>query len=206
MASTLKLKKPTGPGTPARAAPRPPVRGAGSGAKKARPTLAQAQAERAEREAHFRRDERAPAPPRPRPAETPPPRRARPLIEPAQRSTAFDRRPPERPAEHPPARQPTRPPARRPAAAPHGRDEANGDSNPDHAPGSMRLSKRMSELGLASRREADEWIAKGWVRVDGRIVAELGSRVLPEQRITVDAKASNQQAQRVTVLLNKPVG
>jgi len=70
----------------------------------------------------------------------------------------------------------------------------------------MRLSKRMSELGLASRREADEWIAKGWVRVDGRIVAELGSRVLPEQRITVDAKATNQQAQRVTVLLNKPVG
>ena len=70
----------------------------------------------------------------------------------------------------------------------------------------MRLSKRMSEPGLASRREADEWIAKGWVRVDGRIVAELGSRVLPEQRITVDAKATNQQAQRVTVLLNKPVG
>ena len=70
----------------------------------------------------------------------------------------------------------------------------------------MRLSKRMSELGLASRREADEWIEKGWVRVDGRVVAELGSRVLPEQRITVDAKASNQQAQRVTVLLNKPVG
>jgi len=70
----------------------------------------------------------------------------------------------------------------------------------------MRLSKRMSELGLASRREADEWIAKGWVRVDGRVVAELGSRVLPEQRVTVDAKATNQQAQRVTVLLNKPVG
>ena len=38
----------------------------------------------------------------------------------------------------------------------------------------------MSQLGIASRREADEWIAKGWVRVDGRIVNELGSRVLPE--------------------------
>ena len=45
----------------------------------------------------------------------------------------------------------------------------------------------MSELGLASRREADEWIARGWVRVDGRVVAELGSRVLPSQRITIDA-------------------
>jgi 23S rRNA pseudouridine2604 synthase len=37
-----------------------------------------------------------------------------------------------------------------------------------HTDGSVRLSKRMSELGLASRREADEWIARGWVRVDGR--------------------------------------
>jgi 23S rRNA pseudouridine2604 synthase len=70
----------------------------------------------------------------------------------------------------------------------------------------MRLSKRMSELGIASRREADEWIPKGWVRVDGRVVSELGSRVLPDQRITIDAKARFQQAQRVTVLLNKPVG
>jgi 23S rRNA pseudouridine2604 synthase len=70
----------------------------------------------------------------------------------------------------------------------------------------MRLSKRMSELGLASRREADEWIARGWVRVDGRVVSELGSRVLPGQHVTVDAKARHQQAQRVTVLLNKPVG
>jgi 23S rRNA pseudouridine2604 synthase len=72
--------------------------------------------------------------------------------------------------------------------------------------GSLRLSKRMSELGLASRREADEWIARGWVRVDGRVVAELGSRVLPEQRITIDPRARNAQARLVTVLLNKPVG
>ncbi|MEO8835482.1 MAG: S4 domain-containing protein [Caldimonas sp.] len=55
-----------------------------------------------------------------------------------------------------------------------------------HADGSLRLSKRMSELGLASRREADEWIARGWVRVDGRVVSELGSRVVHEQRITID--------------------
>ncbi|MDP9046259.1 MAG: rRNA pseudouridine synthase [Pseudomonadota bacterium] len=64
----------------------------------------------------------------------------------------------------------------------------------------------MSELGLASRREADEWIAKGYVRVDDQVISELGSRVLPHQRITIDAKAKFQQAQRVTVLVNKPVG
>ena len=80
------------------------------------------------------------------------------------------------------------------------------DSKSGHSDGSMRLSKRMSELGIASRREADEWIARGWVRVDGRVVSELGSRVVVGQHITIDAKARNAQAQLVTVLLNKPVG
>jgi 23S rRNA pseudouridine2604 synthase len=70
----------------------------------------------------------------------------------------------------------------------------------------VRLSKRMSELGLCSRREADEWIERGWVRVDGKVVSELGSKVLPQQRITVERQAAAQQARRVTVLLNKPVG
>lgn len=70
----------------------------------------------------------------------------------------------------------------------------------------VRLSKRMSELGLCSRREADEWIERGWVRVDGKVISELGSKVLPNQRITIERQASAQQAKRVTVLLNKPVG
>ena len=73
-------------------------------------------------------------------------------------------------------------------------------------PETLRLSKRMSELGLASRREADLWIERGWVRVDGRVVSELGSRVLRDQRITIDSRARAQQAQLVTVLLNKPIG
>jgi len=64
----------------------------------------------------------------------------------------------------------------------------------------------MSELGLASRREADEWIARGWVRVDGRVVDTLGARVRPDQRIELDARARGQQAALVTVLLHKPVG
>ncbi len=64
----------------------------------------------------------------------------------------------------------------------------------------------MSELGLASRREADEWIAAGWVKVDGVVVAELGSRVRPEQKIEIDPRARREQARRVTVLLHKPIG
>ncbi|HYD95711.1 MAG TPA: pseudouridine synthase [Noviherbaspirillum sp.] len=70
----------------------------------------------------------------------------------------------------------------------------------------LRLSKRMSELGLCSRREADEWIERGWVRVDGKVVSELGSKVLPHQRITIERQASAEQARRVTILINKPMG
>lgn len=70
----------------------------------------------------------------------------------------------------------------------------------------VRLSKRMSELGLSSRREADEWIARGWVRVDGQVVSELGSKVLPHQKITVERQAAAEQSKRVTILINKPMG
>jgi len=77
---------------------------------------------------------------------------------------------------------------------------------PPLADAGVRLSKRMAELGLASRREADEWIARGWVRVDGRVVAELGSRIDPSARITLDPRARRAQAELVTVLVHKPVG
>jgi 23S rRNA pseudouridine2604 synthase len=134
----------------------------------------------------------------------------------ARKNTAFDPRRVTEPAR--PAGPSARHGPRDRNAASHeqrGRDYAargrHDDDDDDHAPashapGSLRLSKRMSELGIASRREADEWIAQGWVRVDDQVVRELGSRVVPGQRITVDAKAKFQQAQRVTVLVNKPVG
>jgi 23S rRNA pseudouridine2604 synthase len=71
--------------------------------------------------------------------------------------------------------------------------------------GTTRLNKRMAELGLCSRREADDWIDKGWVRVNGK-VAPMGLQVKHSDRIEVDRKAQGQQATRVTILLNKPVG
>ena len=70
----------------------------------------------------------------------------------------------------------------------------------------LRLSKRMSELGLCSRREADDWIAKGWVKVDGQVIAELGSKVLPHQKITIERQAQAEQSRLVSVLINKPIG
>ncbi|SDC03047.1 23S rRNA pseudouridine2604 synthase, partial [Cupriavidus sp. YR651] len=72
--------------------------------------------------------------------------------------------------------------------------------------GLVRLSKRMSELGLCSRREADEWIPRGWVLVDGKPVTELGSRVRPDAEVEILQAARSEQGERVTVLLNKPVG
>jgi len=197
--ATLTLKKPAAPATRRRA----PLRGSGV---KPRPTLAQAQAERAER-AHQRAE--AEARPAPRKKAAAPPPAGKPARPPAQRPAAAAPQTPARPTKPP---RPALPPAR-----PAGPNTAFGTrparpappppaAGPAHEPGSLRLAKRMSELGLASRREADEWIARGWVRVDGEVVSELGARVRPGQHITIDKKARTQQAQRVTVLLHKPVG
>ena len=78
------------------------------------------------------------------------------------------------------------------------------DATPTHEP--MRLSKRMAELGLCSRREADEWIERGWVFVDGVKTDVLGSKVFPDQRISVSRAAEKERDLRITVLINKPIG
>lgn len=70
----------------------------------------------------------------------------------------------------------------------------------------VRLSKLMSERGLCSRREADDWIARGWVFVDGQRISELGTRVNPSAKITLAKEAQANQAKQVTILLHKPVG
>ncbi len=69
-----------------------------------------------------------------------------------------------------------------------------------------RLSKVMAERGLCSRREADEWIINGWVKVDGVILETLGTRIKPDAEIVISGYAYEQQAEQVTILLNKPVG
>lgn len=104
-----------------------------------------------------------------------------------------------------------RPASRRPAAKPSPRAGTASGPTPagparEPEPGLVRLSKRMAAMGLCSRREADEWIAKGWVRVDGERITELGTRTLPAQKITVERAARDEQQQRVTILLHKPIG
>ncbi|MEY4883024.1 MAG: hypothetical protein RIS34_878 [Pseudomonadota bacterium] len=107
----------------------------------------------------------------------------------------------------------SKPPVFRRAAPPPAAKPASGAPIPKGqtntaafgANGTMRLNKRMAELGLASRREADEWIGKGWVRVNGK-VAEMGMQVASDVRIEIDKLAKGQQANQVTVLINKPLG
>jgi 23S rRNA pseudouridine2604 synthase len=71
--------------------------------------------------------------------------------------------------------------------------------------GTIRLNKRMAELGMASRREADDWIGRGWVKVDG-MVATMGQQVGLDVRIDIHKQARGAQANQVTILVNKPMG
>jgi len=66
-----------------------------------------------------------------------------------------------------------------------------------------RLSKRMGELGLCSRREADRWITSGWVKVDGEVVDILGVRVSHNACIEIDPAAREHQSGEVTIQQNK---
>ena len=95
---------------------------------------------------------------------------------------------------------------RRPPPAPRPADPRRPDlARVGNVKGEVRLNKRMAELGLCSRREADAWIARGWVLVNGQ-PAEMGQPVLPDATIEVLPQARHQQAGQVTILLHKPMG
>jgi 23S rRNA pseudouridine2604 synthase len=70
----------------------------------------------------------------------------------------------------------------------------------------VRLSKLMSERGLCSRREADDLIARGLVKVDGQVVNQLGTKVIPSVKIELLAQARKTLADKATIVLNKPKG
>ncbi|MBB6579117.1 23S rRNA pseudouridine2604 synthase [Comamonas odontotermitis] len=73
------------------------------------------------------------------------------------------------------------------------------------AEGQVRVNKRLSDLGMCSRREGDAWIENGWVLVNG-VVATMGQLVNLTDKIEIQRAAQEQQAQQVTILLNKPMG
>ena len=70
----------------------------------------------------------------------------------------------------------------------------------------LRLSKLMSQKGICSRREADRMIEKGLVRVNGKVISELGTKVPESAEIELLPHAKKWQAERVTIILHKPIG
>ena len=64
----------------------------------------------------------------------------------------------------------------------------------------------MAARGMCSRREADRYIERGLVYVDGIQISELGTKILPDQKIELNAEGLKRQSTQVTILLNKPVG
>jgi 23S rRNA pseudouridine2604 synthase len=64
----------------------------------------------------------------------------------------------------------------------------------------------MAERGLCSRREADVFIERGQVLVNGNRINQLGLKVAPDARIALAPEASATQARQATILLHKPVG
>ncbi len=70
----------------------------------------------------------------------------------------------------------------------------------------QRLQKVIAAAGVASRRHAEELIREGRVAVDGQVVTELGTRVGPGARVTVDGEPIGGEARHVYYALNKPAG
>lgn len=69
----------------------------------------------------------------------------------------------------------------------------------------MRINKYISETGICSRREADQWIADGRVTINGR-PAELGSQAEAGDDVRVDGKPLVAKKPPIYIALNKPVG
>ena len=70
----------------------------------------------------------------------------------------------------------------------------------------VRLSKLMSQRGLCSRREADRLIEAGLVKVNGELVNTLGVKFAEDVDIQLTERAQAIQNDRVTIMINKPVG
>ena len=96
----------------------------------------------------------------------------------------------------------------------------------------VRLQKYLAECGVASRRKSEEYITSGFVKVNGKVVTELGTKIDPEidkvevishagnimqiikengnvdnsEEISNDSQIELKPEKKVYILLNKPVG
>lgn len=71
----------------------------------------------------------------------------------------------------------------------------------------IRLQKYLAECGIASRRKAEEYILQGQVKVNGKIITELGTKINPEKdKIEFEDKKIKKEEKHIYILLNKPIG
>lgn len=71
----------------------------------------------------------------------------------------------------------------------------------------VRLQKVLANAGVASRRVCEQYIVAGRVRVNGRVVTELGSRIDPaSDLVDVDGTAIQLDTTKRYIMLNKPTG
>ena len=71
----------------------------------------------------------------------------------------------------------------------------------------VRLQKYLADCGIASRRKCEEYILQGKVRVNGKIVTQLGTKIMPNKdKIIYDGKIVEFNKEFVYILLNKPIG
>lgn len=71
----------------------------------------------------------------------------------------------------------------------------------------IRLQKILADAGVASRRKAEEMILEGRVKVDGKVIRVLGSKVDPNKsEVEVDGELIHQQKSKIYLALNKPRG
>ncbi len=69
-----------------------------------------------------------------------------------------------------------------------------------------RLQKYLANQGIASRRKAEEYILQGKVKVNGKVILELGTKINPQKdKIEFEGKEVKKQEQKTYVLLNKPI-
>jgi len=74
-----------------------------------------------------------------------------------------------------------------------------------HDDNSISLNKFISNKGLCSRREADQWIDEGRLTINGK-QASKGNRVYPSDKVTLDGKILKRQVKPIYIMLNKPKG
>lgn len=67
----------------------------------------------------------------------------------------------------------------------------------------IRLNKFLANAGIASRRKADEYIQAGVVSVNGKVITELGTKILPTDKVMFHDQPVKIE-QKVYILLNKP--